>query len=180
MKILIICDKDEKTAHSEVLKQNMIDLFTSKKYEVKVIEVGEKDVKSCIGCFGCWIKQPGKCIFKGLIEEINEHYVNDDKVIYLTPILFGQYSSNMKNVLDRTVNYLLPFFETVNGTTKHPLRYGRTQEQIFIGYGDDINKKEAATFNDLINKHGRKFRNVFISTDENNITPIINKLEKII
>jgi multimeric flavodoxin WrbA len=169
-----------RTTHSEDFEEKLIQLFNCNESEIKTIEVGKQDLKSCIGCFGCWIKTPGKCVIKDLINDINKEYLISDFVIYLTPVIFGQYSSNIKNVIDRSQPYVLPFFKKINGTTKHPLRYERGPKEIIIAYSDDITEDEKNTFLDLINKHGRQQRDVFLSLSKESNKEILEQIKKIV
>ncbi|GFZ33211.1 flavodoxin [Clostridium zeae] len=178
MKVLIICDKDIKTDYSEALEKQLFELFLHKGFEIRIIQVGKQELKSCIGCFGCWIKTPGKCVIKDLIGEINRNYISSDTVIYLTPVIFGQYSSNIKNVIDRSQPYVLPFFKKINGTTKHPLRYEKNPKEIIIAYNDEIIEEEKNTFLDLINKHERQHRDIYFSLSKESNKEIVEKIKE--
>ncbi|KHD37495.1 flavodoxin [Clostridium acetobutylicum] len=180
MKILLICDKDKRTIPSEVLKKDLLGFFSYKNFETKVIEAGRNSFKHCIGCFSCWIKTPGKCVLKDSMSEVNKSYINSDIVIYLTPIIFGQYSANIKTIIDRAQPYCLPFFKVINGIIKHPLRYEKTPKEIIIAYGEDVTKEEKRTFQDLIDNHGRSYRDVFYSLKIEDNKKILDDLKKII
>ncbi|AGK95312.1 NAD(P)H-dependent oxidoreductase [Clostridium pasteurianum] len=180
MKVLFIGDKNLKTEYSIDLDKKLNELFTKKGYESKTIKIGEKDLASCAGCFGCWIKTPGECIINDLMSEINRSYMNSDIVIYLTPIIFGQFSANIKNAMDRRIPNILPFFEKVNGVTKHPSRYEKYPNEMIIGYSDDITKEEKNTFLDLIKKHRKKVENIFFCLSQESNKEIIEDIKKII
>jgi len=49
-----------------------------------------------MGCFGCWNKTPGTCVMKDDSAKIAKAVVNSDLLIFLTPITFGGYSSELK------------------------------------------------------------------------------------
>lgn len=68
-------------------------------------------IKSCIGCFGCWIKTPGKCVIKDGYDNIGELFSKADKVIVISKCFYGGFSPFVKNVLDRSIAYMLPFSE---------------------------------------------------------------------
>ena len=53
--------------------------------------------------------------------------------VYLTPVVFGHFSSTVKNAVDR-------------GT-------GSREWQVVVGYGSDIDDEEKSTFIDLTAKH---------------------------
>ena len=67
-------------------------------------------IKSCIGCFGCWIKTPGKCVIKDGYDNIGELFSKADKVIVISKCFYVFFSPFVKNVLDRSIAYMLPFF----------------------------------------------------------------------
>jgi hypothetical protein len=107
-----------------------------------------------MGCFGCWVKTPGECVIKDDIGSINRAVMNSDVVVYLCPIVFGQYSANIKNAIDRWLPNMLPFFVTrPDGSTMHPRRYDTYPAQIMIGYGEGLTKQDAELFTDIIKKH---------------------------
>ncbi len=117
------------------------------------IEIFSKDldnIKSCLGCFNCWVKTPGVCVIKDDYTKFPKAIVSSNIFVIITKIHYGCYSPYIKNVLDRSIPYILPFFQLVNGEVHHQPRYNKTPKFIVIGYGEDVTKNEEATFKDLV------------------------------
>ena len=99
----------------------------------------------CIGCFGCWLKTPGTCIIKDGFENMGQRLSQVSAFILISKATFGSYSSAVKNVLDRSISYVLPFFEIRNGEMHHGERYfnDRTISALFYGDMSDEEKRTA-------------------------------------
>lgn len=179
MKALFIEDKDFKTKLFNKLHKDLSNMFYEKGYEIETIEIGKGNLASCLGCFGCWIKKPGQCVIDDMMNDINMRHMNSDVVIYMTPIVFGQFSSNIKNAIDRYIPNQLPFFEKVNGFVKHPPRYEGYPELMIIGYSDDLTKEERETFVDITEKHRREIKNIFVCEKEEDNDEIIKSISKV-
>ncbi|MBE0636806.1 flavodoxin family protein [Candidatus Bipolaricaulota bacterium] len=80
-------------------------------------------IAPCIGCFGCWVKTPGECVIDDAGRDVARDIVGSDLVIYLTPIMFGGYSYELKKVVDRSIPIISPYFRIVHGETHHKKRY---------------------------------------------------------
>ena len=113
--------------------------------------------------------------------QINRTFNNSDVVVYLTPIVFGQYSPNIKNAIDRWLPNVLPLFvKKPDGTTGHPQRYMSAPKQIIIGYGDDVSQDDSLLFTNIA-KH-RSNVDVFVFSDgQEDITERLSqvKLERV-
>ena len=99
----------------------------------------------CIGCFGCWLKTPGKCIIKDGFEDMGQRLSQVSEFILISKATFGSYSSSVKNVLDRSISYVLPFFEIRNGEMHHGERYHNdlTISALFYGPMTENEKRTA-------------------------------------
>lgn len=154
MKVLLISDADYHTMTYDNLQGILFGIFEEKGAEIETLEIGERNLLFCKGCFECWVKTPGECVIKDLAGQLNNRFMNSDVVIYISPVVFGQFSANIKNAIDRTLPNILPFFKTVeNGASSHHLRYKSYPKQIIIGYGEEIDAPDQQLFNDIINKH---------------------------
>ena len=138
LNITIINDKKNKIICSEFLNTNYKKIFSEENLNTTLIQIDGDDVSPCIGCFGCWIKTPGECVIKDKMIDINKKIINSDVVIFITPIIFGQYSCNIKNVVDRTLSKNLPFFKKFNDRTGHLARYEKYPVQYVIGCLDKV------------------------------------------
>lgn len=124
-KNLIIYDVDEKDEEifSEVDNNHIL-------YSAKPL------VKDCIGCFGCWVKTPGMCIIKDRCSDVPFYLSKSDELIIISPIIYGGYSRNIKAILDRSIGYVLPYFQIVNGEMHHQLRYKEPFKLSVYFYGE--------------------------------------------
>ena len=109
--------------------------------EVKIIS-DENKIKNCTGCFCCWIKNPGRCILKDGYENLAELYSKAEKIIIISKCCYGTYSPFVKNVLDRSIPYLLPFFKLKNNEMHHTIRYKRKLFLEVYFYGKDLTELE--------------------------------------
>ncbi len=177
MNAYILSDKDHETdAYARLLSQ-VKDYLSSKHFEIEEKRIGRDDLAFCMGCFGCWVKKPGECVIGDDMANINRAMMNSDVVIYLCPIVFGQFSANMKNAVDRWLPNMLPFFETrKDGSTMHPRRYESYPKQIMIGYADRLNAEDAQLFIDITQKH-RNHMTLLIDDGSDNL--IKNQLEPV-
>ena len=154
MQAYIISDGEFLTQRHAELKQLLVEFLSKHGFTIvqKTIERGE--LAFCRGCFDCWVKTPGECIMKDSIAEINHACMTSDVVIYLCPVVFGQFSANMKYAIDRWLPNMLPFFITrKDGSTMHSPRYSDYAAQIFLGYGEHLSPDEAQLFIDINQKH---------------------------
>ena len=136
MKRLIICDVS--TEH--------IEKFTNE----EDILVNDNEIhRYCIGCFGCWLKTPGKCIIKDGFENMGKRLSEVNEFILISKATFGSYSSAVKNVLDRSISYVLPFFEIRNGEMHHGERYHNDLTISALFYGD-MSEEEKRTAENLV------------------------------
>lgn len=117
----------------------------------KVLSKEIDNIKGCLGCFNCWTKTPGRCIIEDSYTEMPKYILEGGTFIIITKIKYGCYTSYVKNVMDRSIGILLPFFQTVNGELHHLPRYNNTDLKfVVIGYGEDVTPYEEDTFKDLV------------------------------
>lgn len=99
----------------------------------------------CQGCFGCWTKHPAECFMKDSLKQACRVIGRADEFIIITENLYGTYSPNIKNILDRSIGISTPFSTYRGKQMHHTLRYGKHKLLKVIVYGD-ITEQEKATF----------------------------------
>lgn len=176
MNIIVISDKKNNIVSSEFLNSNFKNLFSGKNLNSTLIEVDRDNVSPCTGCLGCWIKTPGECVINDKVVEINRKKISSDVVIYIAPVVFGQFSYNMKNVIDRGLGKVLPFFGEINGRTMHPSRYDKFPNQYLIGCIESDEKDAIDIFVDTQEKYRRDIKNTYICDKEEKMSEIVKKI----
>lgn len=137
-------------------------------------------ILNCIGCYNCWLGTPGKCIHRDGLEQYLINYVNSDIVVILTPIVFGCYSSEIKNVMERTIPIISPYFQLINNEMHHKKRYERNPDLLVLGYGDatmnEVETMRYLVYRNGINLHGE---GELLMIDDDNESSIIESIQKI-
>ncbi|MBS4032009.1 MAG: flavodoxin family protein [Clostridiales bacterium] len=178
MKALLISDREYLTKTYHALNDLTSSFLQHKGFDTEILELEAENLTFCKGCFGCWIKKPGECVINDQMTQVNRNYMNSDLVIYLSPIIFGQFSSNIKNSIDRRIPNILPFFETrPDGSTVHPPRYENYPQQIIIGYGDMVSAEDQQLFMDVTKKHRTNIEVLIYQASADYILEALAKIE---
>lgn len=115
-------------------------------------------IKPCVGCFGCWLKEPGECVIKDGYEKMGALIHKADEVTVISTYTYGGFSSFVKNVFDRSIGWVLPYFEIVHGEMHHKRRYPEDKPITFIfrGQFSDSDRIKAKTYVEAVcrNFHG--------------------------
>jgi multimeric flavodoxin WrbA len=114
-------------------------------------------IHNCIGCFGCWLKTPGKCVLKDNYDNMGELLSKCHELIIISRCIYGSYSPFIRNILDRSISFLLPYFTKINGETHHQNRYNNQFTFTSHFYGDDITEAEQETAKALATANGINF-----------------------
>lgn len=113
--------------------------------ETEIIFSGEgkgEGIKECTGCFCCWVKTPRVCVLNDKYKNIGKLFSKADEIIVISRCVYGSYSPFVKNVLDRSIPFLLPFFKIVNNEVHHKVRYKRKIKFKVHFYGETITGEE--------------------------------------
>jgi multimeric flavodoxin WrbA len=87
----------------------LTEVLTQGRAEVQTFSLSEMKLAHCIGCFDCWLKTPGVCVYgEPRAGQILRAYVQSDTVVLFTPIAFGGYSSQLK-LVDSSVYRHVPW-----------------------------------------------------------------------
>lgn len=136
LKILILngSPKGRKGNTFKVAEAFLEGLQSNKKHEVDIIDIYKKKVNDCLGCFNCWTKTPGRCIFKDDMVNILELYKKADMIIWSFPLYYFGIPSRTKAVLDRLLPLNLPFINLSedNKIGSHPPRYEMPEKKYVL------------------------------------------------
>ncbi|TVQ16462.1 MAG: flavodoxin family protein [Bacteroidetes bacterium] len=91
--------------------------------EIQYFPLANMQIKHCTGCWTCWWKTPGLCIWQDDADTIFESVINSDLVVFASPILAGFTSSLLKRLQDRLIVLIHPYIQLVQGECHHRKRY---------------------------------------------------------
>lgn len=114
-------------------------------------------IRNCIGCFGCWIKTPGQCVMKDGYENMGSILSQADTVTIISKCYYGGYSPFVKNVLDRSIPFLLSFFKMIDNETHHKPRYKKSFQLSVYFYGEYITPSEKDTAENMVSRNSINF-----------------------
>ncbi len=79
-------------------------------------------IKPCLGDLACWVKTPGECIQNDDMRMLIPKLITAEVWVLATPVYVDGMTGPMKNLLDRMIPGVLPFFELRDGHCRHPAR----------------------------------------------------------
>jgi multimeric flavodoxin WrbA len=132
--------------------QGLVDGLASAGWTIDDWPLRDADITWCVGCFGCWTKTPGVCVQRGAAREVAARMARAELMVYLTPVTFGGYSSQLKKALDHLIPTVLPDLRKIGPETHHPHRYDRVPDLLVVGTvaAGAGQGREAQTFRRLV------------------------------
>lgn len=134
--------------------------------DIKIYQLQEMKLKSCVGCWSCWWKTPGQCVIKDNASEIFEAVINADLYIFASPLYVGFTSATLKTITDRFVTLLHPYVELRNKESHHMKRYDHYPDfGVIIGKEPDTDEEDMTIIQDLYDRFALNFHctNRFVS-----------------
>lgn len=125
MKILAINGSPRGTGHNTyIMVEEFLKGARKAGAETEHILLAGKKINHCIGCFTCWTKTPGVCVFKDDMTELLEKMSGKfDALVLATPLYVDNISGLLKNFLDRSIPTADPHFsKDRNGESVHMMR----------------------------------------------------------
>lgn len=152
-KVLILDGRIGEDAMAERSLGLAKEWLATRDWDVAALKLRELDIAPCVGCFGCWIKTPGICVIDDAGRDVAQAIVGSDLVVYLTPILFGGYSYELKKALDRSIPIISPFFRRVRGEVHHKKRYAHYPRVLALGWLERVTGDEEDIFQTVVQRN---------------------------
>ncbi|MCK4348083.1 MAG: flavodoxin family protein [Thermoplasmatales archaeon] len=157
MKALILDGSTEENFTLKIVHDVIIDEFKNMGWKVNSRVLRDLKIGSCYGCFKCWVQTPGICIIDDVERDIAKEAIQSDLLIFLTPVTFGGYSSELKKAVDRLIPLIMPFFIKIDGEVHHKSRYERYPSLMGIGVLPNEDKESEQLFKTLVNRNAINF-----------------------
>ena len=107
---------------TEMLLTPLVEGMREAGADVEVVNLKDKKIRFCMGCFTCWSKTPGQCVLKDDMTELLPRFLSCDLAILATPLYHFTVNAAMKVFIERTLPAIEPFLRRKDGKTFHPLR----------------------------------------------------------
>lgn len=121
--------------------------------ELRLIHVGEQRITPCVGCFGCWIKTPGRCVIRDDAPAVYPLIAGCDRLLVVSRLLLGCYDVPMKRLMERSLPNQQAFLRLHHGETHHLQRAVRPKELTVVAYGA-ADQEEQALFLRWLERNG--------------------------
>jgi len=130
----------------------LIDGLSAAGWAVDDWTLRDETIAWCAGCFGCWVATPGVCVHTDAGRDVAARVTRAGLLVYLTPVTFGGYSSQLKKALDHVIPIVLPDLKKTGGDTRHPHRYPVAHDLLVLGSvpSGAAAERQAATFRKLV------------------------------
>ena len=121
MKVLVLNGSPKKQSDTFRMTERFLKgLNVAGEHEVTVVNVIEKAIAPCKGCFGCWQQGEGHCLIGDDQNGILDLYRAADLIIWSFPLYCYGMPSHLKAVLDRTIPLMkMDMVQLSDGRVQH-------------------------------------------------------------
>lgn len=121
MKILVLNGSPKKKSDTFRLTDAFLKGLNRRgEHEVRVVDVIDRKIAPCRGCFGCWKRMDGHCVIRDDQNAILDLYRDSDVIIWSFPLYCYGMPSHLKAVLDRTIPLVkMRMVQRDDGTVRH-------------------------------------------------------------
>ncbi|WP_010245642.1 flavodoxin family protein [Acetivibrio cellulolyticus] len=145
--MIVILSDDKKQS----LGNKIYESIRSSGMEAEYISTSGLNIKPCYSCGSCSTKTYRRCVIKDDMDAILRKWVRADKIIIVTPVVWGSYSLDTKKVLDRIavvgdLHYYVHKGEIVKGIQSN-------MKMVVVGVKERCCKEESEAFNSLVHEN---------------------------
>ena len=99
MKVLIINGSPRVGGNTTVAVNELVKTFDTEGVETEVVQIGNKAIRGCIGCYSCAEKK--KCVFDDEVNELAPKFESADGLIVASPVYYASPNGTVLSFLDR-------------------------------------------------------------------------------
>jgi hypothetical protein len=116
--------RDNQTSKTELLLQQFLDGAGQAGAETETLYLRQYKIKHCLGCFGCWVKTPGRCVqADDMTQKLFDRFLQADLVVLATPLYHFTMNARLKMFIERTLPMFQPYFIDRGERSGHPPRF---------------------------------------------------------
>ena len=178
MKIVILNgNNDPSNSKFEEYILHLGDLLVERGNEIYCYKLRDMKINNCIGCYNCWTKSPGICVFKDDMVEVLKDYINSDFVIFTSPVVMGFVTYLIKSVNERLLPLSHPYFDFLNDRFQHIQRYEKAPSVGFLLWNDDNLDSDTFDIIDKILRNTKTRRHIFTKSMDDNIKEVADEID---
>jgi multimeric flavodoxin WrbA len=111
-------------------------------HAVHRLPLREMTLCQCRGCFGCWVRTPGRCVIRDDGERLARAVVAADVTVLASPVTMGFTSALLRRGIERLLPLLHPWFRMVGGEVHHVQRYPRRSALALLHGHEGVDRED--------------------------------------
>lgn len=162
--------------------KSLSDLLRAKNHRVALLTLRALDIGYCTGCWGCWVKTPGKCVNEDGSREVCRAWVNSDLMLLASPLKMGFVTALAKSAIDKLLPVGLPYIDLHKGECCHRPRYPKSPKLAALlepEFGGDTEDLEVTRI--ILERNARNFRTEvkFVMTADRPVEEVADAVDRI-
>lgn len=99
MKVLMLNGSPHVEGNTSVALKEMVKVFEQEGVEVDYVDLGMKDIRSCIACGKC--QELGKCVFNDIVNDLAVKFEAADALVVGSPVYYASANATLVAALTR-------------------------------------------------------------------------------
>jgi multimeric flavodoxin WrbA len=124
----------------------------------------DMDIKYCTGCWGCWVKTPGRCVANDDSDEVCRRVINSGLTVFASPLNMGYVSPVLKKTMDKLIPLVHPYGSIFQGEVHHLKRYHAYPKlAVLLKKEDDTDDDDTVILQTLFDRLAINFHSKIVS-----------------
>jgi multimeric flavodoxin WrbA len=118
--------------NTALLLKPFLDGMREEGCEVDLIYTCKLHVKPCLGDRACWTRTPGRCVQSDDVSALLPKFQEADIIVFAAPLYYDGMPGNLKNLIDRLIPLLEPYFVLRDEHCRHPPRQPHKHSKVVL------------------------------------------------
>lgn len=118
--------------NTDLLLQPFLEGMKEEGCQIELFYTAKLHVEPCLGDRACWTKTPGKCVQNDDVKMLLPKLREADIIVLATPVYVDGMPGTMKNLIDRLIPIIEPYFVLREQHCRHPPREPHKHSKVVL------------------------------------------------